>query len=111
MSRIITIIDALPINVTSLGITSSSGDNFANTGKIITLRLETDSDDLGTTLLELYLDENLQIQQMVALLHLPLLSYLMIQTETLHFQLKRQTLVMVVSLSQRMRLQMAHLSQ
>ena len=47
VSRIITIIDALPINVTSLGITSSSGDNFANTGKIITLRLETDSDDLG----------------------------------------------------------------
>ena len=46
MSRIITIVDALPIDVTSLSITSNSGNNFANADKIITLRLQTDSDDL-----------------------------------------------------------------
>ena len=40
------------------------------------------------TLLELYLDENLLIQHLAAVLHLPPLSYLAIQTETLHFQLK-----------------------
>ena len=48
VSRIITIIDALPIGVTSLSITSNSGNNFANAGKIITLSLETDSNDLGS---------------------------------------------------------------
>ena len=32
VSRIITIIDAAPITVTSLSIASSSGNNFANTG-------------------------------------------------------------------------------
>ena len=47
VSRIITIIDADPINVTSLNITSSSGNNFANTGKTITVTLVTDSTDLG----------------------------------------------------------------
>ena len=47
LTRIITIIDADPINVTSLTITSSSGDNFANADKIITVRLETDGTDLG----------------------------------------------------------------
>ena len=36
-----------PINVTSLNITSSSGNNFANTGKTITVTLVTDSTDLG----------------------------------------------------------------
>ena len=46
VSRIITIVDALPIDVTSLSITSNSGNNFANADKIITLRLQTDSDDL-----------------------------------------------------------------
>ena len=46
LTRIITIVDALPIGVTSLSITSNSGNNFANAGKIITLRLQTDSDDL-----------------------------------------------------------------
>ena len=46
MSRIITIVDALPIGVTSLSITSNSGNNFANADKIITLQLQTDSDDL-----------------------------------------------------------------
>ena len=47
VSRIITIIDALPINVTSLGIASSSDDNFANADKTITVTLETDGSDLG----------------------------------------------------------------
>ena len=47
MSRIITIIDAEPITVTSLSIASSSGNNFANAGKTITLTLVTDGTDLG----------------------------------------------------------------
>ena len=47
MSRIITIIDAAPITVTSLSIASSSGNNFANAGKTITVTLETDGNDLG----------------------------------------------------------------
>ena len=47
MSRIITIIEADPITVTSLSIASSSGNNFANTGKTITVTLVTDSTDLG----------------------------------------------------------------
>ena len=37
---------SVTINVTSLRITSNSGNNFANAGKIITLSLETDSNDL-----------------------------------------------------------------
>ena len=47
VSRIITIIDAEPITVTSLSIASSSGNNFANTGKTITVTLVTDGTDLG----------------------------------------------------------------
>ena len=47
VSRIITVIDAPPINITSLSITSTGG-NFANADKVITLRLETDSDDLAS---------------------------------------------------------------
>ena len=47
VSRIITIIEADPITVTSLSIASSSGNNFANTGKTITVTLVTDSTDLG----------------------------------------------------------------
>ena len=48
VTRIITIIDADPITVTSLSITSSPGNpNFANTGKTITVTLETDGNDLG----------------------------------------------------------------
>ena len=47
VSRIITIIDAEPITVTSLSIASSSGNNFANAGKTITLTLVTDGTDLG----------------------------------------------------------------
>ena len=46
LTRIITIVDALQIGVTSLSITSNSGNNFANADRIITLRLQTDSDDL-----------------------------------------------------------------
>ena len=47
ISRIITIIDALPIDVTSLSITSSQGNpNFAKANDTITLVLQTDSDDL-----------------------------------------------------------------
>ena len=47
LTRIITIIDAPLIGITSLSITSNSGNNFANEGKTITLRLETDSNNLG----------------------------------------------------------------
>ena len=47
VTRIITIIDANPLNVTSLFIASSSGNNFANAGKTITVTLETDGNDLG----------------------------------------------------------------
>ena len=47
MSRIITIIDAEPITVTSLNIASSSSNNFANAGKTITVTLVTDGTDLG----------------------------------------------------------------
>ena len=49
ISRIITIIDALPIDVTSLSITSSPGNpNFAKADDTITLVLRTDSDDLDS---------------------------------------------------------------
>ena len=47
VSRIITIKEAEPITVTSLSIASSSGNNFANAGKTITLTLVTDGTDLG----------------------------------------------------------------
>ena len=48
VSRIITIIDADPITVTSLSIASSPGNpNFANADKTITVTLETDGTDLG----------------------------------------------------------------
>ena len=46
-SRIITVIDAEPITIESLSITSNSGNNFANVGKTITLTLETDGNDIG----------------------------------------------------------------
>ena len=46
-SRIITVIDAEPITIESLSITSNSGNNFANAGKTITLTLETDGNDIG----------------------------------------------------------------
>ena len=49
ISRIITIIDALPIDVTSLSITSSPGNpNFAKADDTITLVLRTDSNDLSS---------------------------------------------------------------
>ena len=47
VSRIITIIEADPITVTSLSIASSSGNNFANAGKTVTVTLVTNSTDLG----------------------------------------------------------------
>ena len=48
LTRIITIIDAPLIGITSLSITSSPGNpNFANADNTITLRLETDSNNLG----------------------------------------------------------------
>ena len=47
VSRIITIIEADPITVTSLSIASSSGNNFANAGKTVTVTLVTDGSDLG----------------------------------------------------------------
>ena len=50
VSRIITIIDAAPITVTSLSIASSSGNNFANTGKTITVTLETDGNRIWAVL-------------------------------------------------------------
>ena len=46
-TRIIRIVDANPINVTSLSIASSSGNNYANAGKIITVTLATDGSDFG----------------------------------------------------------------
>ena len=47
VSSIITIIEADPITVTSLSIASSSGNNFANAGKTVTVTLVTNSTDLG----------------------------------------------------------------
>ena len=47
VSSIITIIEADPITVTSLSIASSSGNNFANAGKTVTVTLVTDGTDLG----------------------------------------------------------------
>ena len=47
INRTVTVIDAPEINITSLSITSTSSNNFANADKVITLRLETDSDDIG----------------------------------------------------------------
>ena len=46
VTRTVTVIPT-PINIISLNITSSSGDNFANAGKTITVSLETDGTDLG----------------------------------------------------------------
>ena len=46
-TRNVTVVDADPITVTSLTITSSSNTNFANEGKTITVTLETDGSDLG----------------------------------------------------------------
>ena len=46
-TRTVTVVEPNPITITALTIASSSGDNFANTSKIITLKLETDGTDLG----------------------------------------------------------------
>ena len=45
-TRIVRIVKATPINVTSLSIASDSGNNYANAGKTITVTLATDSTDL-----------------------------------------------------------------
>ena len=93
MSRIITIIEADPITVTSLSIASSSGDNFANAGKTITVTLETDGTDLGnftgTLLGRDIVKENVNSG---GLLHSQPPSSLMIPMETPHSQLLQQTL-------------------
>ena len=46
INRTVTVIEADPITITSLSI-SSNGGNFANTGKEITLELQTEGTDLG----------------------------------------------------------------
>ena len=97
ISRIVTVIDAPPINIESLSITSTGG-NFANADKIITLTLETDSANLGNftgTLLGKQFT-NTTSGGNAEFMTQP--SYLAMQMETLHFQLKRQTLVVAVSL-------------
>ena len=58
--RTVTVIPT-PINIISLNITSSSGNNFANIGKIITVALDTNSTDLGNfagTLLDRMIEGN-----------------------------------------------------
>ena len=48
LTRIITIIDADPIDITSLSIADTTGNpNFANLGTTITVTLVTDGTDLG----------------------------------------------------------------
>ena len=46
-TRNVTVVELDPITLTSLTIASSSGNNFANAGKTITVTLETDGTDLG----------------------------------------------------------------
>ena len=46
-SRLVTVVEPEPITINSLAIASSSGTNYANTGKTITLTLVTDGTDLG----------------------------------------------------------------
>ena len=50
MSRIITIIDAEPITVTSLSIASSSGNNFARADQNIIITLETNSSNIANAI-------------------------------------------------------------
>ena len=60
VTRTVTVIPT-PINIISLNITSSSGNNFANIGKIITVALDTNSTDLGNftgTLLDRMIEGN-----------------------------------------------------
>ena len=47
VTRTVTVYAAKPIQITSLSIASSSGDNFANTGRTITVTLDAESNDLG----------------------------------------------------------------
>ena len=46
-SRLVTVVEPEPITITSLNIASSSGNNYANAGKTLTLTLVTDGTDLG----------------------------------------------------------------
>ena len=48
-TRNVTVVELDPITLTSLTIASSSGNNFANAGKTITVTLETDGTNLETT--------------------------------------------------------------
>ena len=50
VSRIITIIDAEPITVTSLSIASSSGNNFARADQNIIITLETNSSNIANAI-------------------------------------------------------------
>ena len=50
VTRTVTVVDEL-INITSLSILSSSGNNFARAGQNITLVLETDGSDITNTTL------------------------------------------------------------
>ena len=50
MSRIITIIDAEPITVTSLSIASSSGNNFVRADQNIIITLETNSSNIANAI-------------------------------------------------------------
>ena len=47
VTRTVTVYAAKPIQITSLSIASSSGDNFANAGRTITVTLDAESNDLG----------------------------------------------------------------
>ena len=49
-ARIITIIDAEPITVTSLSIASSSGNNFARADQNIIITLETNSSNIANAI-------------------------------------------------------------
>ena len=47
VNRTVTVHAAKPIQITSLSIASSSGNNFANAGRTITVTLDAESNDLG----------------------------------------------------------------
>ena len=76
-----------PIGIISLNITSSSGDNFANASKNITVSLLILTAMILATLVEHFLGDRLQIQLVAEMLHSQSPSYLMIPMVTQHFQL------------------------
>ena len=47
VTRTVTVYAVNPIPINSLSIASSSGDNFANAGRTITVTLDAESNDLG----------------------------------------------------------------